>query len=363
MSTRIHNEFDSFIPNRLSTLRHANKLSLDEIALKLEISKQSIHLFETGQREPSKSHIEQLSILFGVKTDFFYKTKQLSDIPLDKVHFRKLKSTPISLKKTTVSKLELINFIIENLENYVNLPKINIPYIVNEHIENIALQAREHWKLGLGPISNVTLLAESNGAFILEMTDIDTKVDALSVFKADQRPLILRNTSKESPCRNRFDIVHEIGHLIMHRFIETGDNLTESEANSFSAAFLLPKEIMLTDFSRYIFRRSQINWEFLSEFKLEWKVSKAAILYRAHKLNIISDAQYKSAVISLKRKGEAITEKEDYLIQQEKPMLISQCIDLLTPDLLNQLLNDISMNKSAFYELINKDYNHVIQFK
>ena len=80
MSTRIHNEFDSFIPNRLSTLRHANKLSLDEIALKLEISKQSIHLFETGQREPSKSHIEQLSILFGVKTVFKAPVAMFGDI-------------------------------------------------------------------------------------------------------------------------------------------------------------------------------------------------------------------------------------------------------------------------------------------
>ncbi|WP_246545122.1 ImmA/IrrE family metallo-endopeptidase [Photorhabdus hainanensis] len=92
----------------------------------------------------------------------------------------------------------------------------------------------------------------------------------------------------------------------------------------------LPRSAMAKYFPAPIGGR--INWRGLSEFKLTWKVSKAAIIYRAHQLSLLSDTQYKTAFLGLKRKGEAIEEKEDYLIPHEKPELFHRAIKVLIND-------------------------------
>lgn len=80
----------------------------------------------------------------------------------------------------------------------------------------------------------------------------------------------------------------------------------------------------------------RIDLQGLGEFKLTWKVSKAAIIYRAHQLSLLSDTQYKTAFFGLKRKGEAIEEKEDYLISHEKPEFFHKAMKVL--------LNGLSIN-------------------
>ena len=69
-------------------------------------------------------------------------------------------------------------------------------------------------------------------------------------------------------------------------------------------------------------RGSRIDWVGMREFKLTLKVSKAAILYRAHQLDLLTDDQYKSGVITLRRTGEATGEREDHLIADERPELL-----------------------------------------
>ncbi|MDC9624042.1 DNA-binding protein, partial [Xenorhabdus sp. XENO-7] len=102
----------------------------------------------------------------------------------------------------------------------------------------------------------------------------------------------------------------------------------------------------------------RIDWRGLSNFKLMWKVSKAAIIYRAHQLSLLSDAQYKTAFLGLKRKGEAIDEKEDYLIQHEKPELFHRAIKVLLDDLnidIRSLAQSLSITPAMLIELANDD--------
>jgi Zn-dependent peptidase ImmA (M78 family) len=76
-------------------------------------------------------------------------------------------------------------------------------------------------------------------------------------------------------------------------------------------------------------RGARLDWQGLSEFKLSWKISKAAILYRARQLELISEDQYKTGAITLRRTGEATGEREDHLIAQEGPELVARAFRLL----------------------------------
>lgn len=314
---------------RLARLYH--ELSLEQVAERVDKTRQYIQRLESGSAVPTPELANKLAAVLLVMPEFFEGQEQ-SPVNEEIVHFRKRSSTRMATKWATLAKAELYRRLIEVFDEYLNLPPVRFPELrahTQEDIEKAAEKCRTDWGLGFGPIDNMTRLAEKLGAFVTSFDSVSDDVDALSVPLS--RPFIVRNTAKKSPCRQRFDIAHEVAHLILHEGISTGDRVTESQANRFASALLLPRSAMAKYFPRPIGGR--IDWQGLSQFKLTWKVSKAAIIYRAHQLSLLTDAQYKTAFFGLKRKGEAIDEKEDYLIPNEKPELFHRAMRFLLTDL------------------------------
>src|SRR5699024_3355284 len=111
----------------------------------------------------------------------------------------------------------------------------------------------------------------------------DMTIDACSTWDKDNRPFVFLNYDKGSAVRSRFDLAHELGHLLLHSQIKESDfnkrsiyKRIEQEANYFASSFLLPEESFGNDL--------QINS--LSHYivlKEKWKVSIAAMIYRDRK--------------------------------------------------------------------------------
>lgn len=314
---------------RLARLFH--ELSLEQVAERVEKTRQYIQRLESGSAVPTPELANKLAAILFVMPEFF-EVKDQSPVNEEIVHFRKRSSTRMATKWATLAKAELYRRLIEVFDEYLDLPPVRFPELrayTQDEIEKAAEKCRTDWGLGFGPIDNMTRLAEKLGAFVTSFDSVSDDVDALSVPLS--RPFIVRNTAKKSPCRQRFDIAHEIAHLILHEGVSTGDRVTESQANRFASALLLPRSAMAKYFPRP--KGGRIDWQGLSQFKLTWKVSKAAIIYRAHQLSLLTDAQYKTAFFGLKRKGEAIDEKEDCLIQQETPELFYKAMKYLINDM------------------------------
>lgn len=313
---------------RLARLYH--ELSLEQVAERVNKTRQYIQRLESGFAVPTNELSNELATVLQV-TPAFFETQVQSPVNEEIVHFRKRSAIRVATKLAALAKAELYRRLIVVFEENLNLPPVLFPELKansSEEVERAAEKCRIDWGLEFGPIENVTRLAEKLGAFVTSFDSVSDDVDALSV--PLDRPFIVRNTAKKSSCRQRFDIAHEIGHLVLHGGISTGDRITESQANQFASALLLPRSAMAKYFPAPIGGR--INWRGLSEFKLTWKVSKAAIIYRAHQLSLLTDTQYKTAFLGLKRKGEAIEEKEDYLIPHEKPELFHRAIKVLIND-------------------------------
>lgn len=228
-----------------------------------------------------------------------------------------------------MAKAEVFALLVRYLDEQLKLPDLRIPARAEantpDDIERAADDCRKEWGIGMGPIPHMIRLAEHVGAIVTTFHGTSKEIDALSVMAT--RPIIVRNDAKASVCRQRFDIAHELGHAVLHNGVVTGDRVTESQANRFASALLVPRSMMIKLFPRS--RTSRLNWSGICEFKLTWKISKAAILYRAHQLELISDAQYRSGFFALKRGGEAITEREDHLIPKEEPELLARSIQFL----------------------------------
>lgn len=312
----------------LRLARIFNGLALEEVAERVDKTRQYLHRLETGQTAPTGQLLEQLAIVLEIDPEFLLTNHSLK-IEEDQFHFRKLFTTRAMIKHVAMARGELTGRLVNYLDKELKLPKVRIPEISNvntvDDIERAAEQCRREWELGLGPIANMSRLAENIGVVVTSFQSVSKEIDALSV--AIRRPIIVRNEAKESVCRQRFDIGHELGHFVFHAGIVTGDRVTESQANRFSGALLIPRGMMAKLFPRP--RGSRLDWQALSDFKLTWKVSKAAILYRARQLDLISDDQYKSGAITLKRTGEANGEREDHLVPAEGPEMIAGAFAIL----------------------------------
>lgn len=312
---------------RLARVFHG--LSLDDLAWQVKKSRQFLHKLETnGSIEPTAELAAGLAQQLRVAQDFFYRPA-MAALTEESVHFRKLFTTRSAIKQAAMAKAEMFLQLVDYLDEHLNLPLVSIPMVADINsagdIEQAAELCRRHWELGLGPIDNVVRVAERAGAVVTTFNSVSAEVDALSY--ALKRPVIVRNDAKPSACRQRFDIAHELGHFVLHLGQQTGNRSTESQANRFASAFLMPRSMMAAHWPKP--KGSRLDWLGMRSFKLTWKVSKAAMLYRARQLDLIDDSQYKSGVITLRRTGEAITEREDNLIPIERPNMVSQALEIL----------------------------------
>lgn len=312
----------------LRLARTFNGLALEEVAERVEKTRQYVHKLETGQATPTEQLLERLASALKVEPAFFmsYHTSMIEE---EQFHFRKLFTTKAMIKQVAMARGELTGRLVNYLDRELRLPELRIPEVIDAHtsedVECAAELCRREWELGLGPIASMNRLAEHVGAVITSFQSVSKEIDALSV--AVKRPIIVRNEAKESVCRQRFDIGHELGHFVLHAGQATGDRTTESQANRFASALLIPRTMMAKLFPKP--RGSRLDWAGIREFKLTWKVSKAAILYRARQLELISDDQYKTGVITLRRTGEATSEREDNLIPKEAPELLVRSLTVL----------------------------------
>jgi Zn-dependent peptidase ImmA (M78 family) len=218
----------------------------------------------------------------------------------------------------------------------VALPRVDFPSfeisdpttLTNERIEDLAVQARRHWGLGDGPISNVVWLLENKGAIVTRCELGDPRLDGLSHWRGE-RPSIMLASDRSSGARSRFDAAHELGHLLLHRAVPAerlrkGQDwrLFEDQAHRFAGAFLFPQtsfrqEVLLVDLDE------------LRLLKMRWKVSIKMMVMRAAALGLITPERARQLLINYNRRGWRLNEPEEKAIDIEQPRLLKRAIELL----------------------------------
>lgn len=315
---------------RLARLFHG--LSLADLGDRLGKSKQFLSRVETGAEPVSDALEYSLIDELDVLPEFL---RHVDPMPLteEQCHFRKQLTTKAALRQYARARGEMLKRLVCVLDKYLELPAYRVTEVdpsSDEAIERGAEHCRVNWGLGWGPISNITRVAENSGAVVTRVTGMASEVDAVSF--ATTRPVIALNGSGRSACRARFGVAHELGHFALHIGVLTGDRLTETQANRFASAFLLPRSSFMAE-GHIALRRSRLSWEGLSELKRRWGVSKAAILYRGSQLGMFTSDQMRAGYIHLKRRGEAIEEHEDSEMEIESPEVVPEGLRVLTEDL------------------------------
>ncbi|MFD8736580.1 ImmA/IrrE family metallo-endopeptidase [Streptomyces sp. NPDC059618] len=179
---------------------------------------------------------------------------------------------------------------------------------------------RLEWGLPSGPVANLVEVLESAGA-LLVLRDLQTReLDGVSQWSRGDRPLFLLNSSAPAD-RFRFSLAHELGHIVMHA--EPGDaRLQERQADQFAAEFLMPHESILPDL------QPGLDLSRLMKLKSRWRVSMAALAFRAKSLGVLSEWQYRSLTVEMSALG--YRTKEPGPFERETPRHLADAVTRLT---------------------------------
>ena len=207
--------------------------------------------------------------------------------------------------------------------------------------EDIAMALREYWNVPRGPITNLTQIIESAGIFVIPINLNNPDFDGTFYLNEQKNFALIMINSNVSNDRYRFNLAHELGHLVMHRLPNPN---CEKEAQEFASAFFMPKKDISEDVAGITF------WDLLP-LKEKWKVSMQSIAYRAHNIKKINDSQYLSICKLINYNGYRKNEPNAN-IPKEKPNMLKY--------LVKYYLNDLGYTKKQLCEYLcieSIDYN------
>lgn len=290
----------AFSGERLRLARFRAGLTVRELAERVGVSHAAISQYETERARPTGGVCARLALATGVAIQFFaVGGRPVSPGGLDGTHFRSLRSTTRQTRAKAWAWSETVLDVVTVLERYVRLPDPAVPLLPvgpdapQEDVEAAAQAVRDAWQLPDGPVGHLVRHLEAHGVVVAHLQIANDGVDAYSHAQG-RRPVVILGLDKGDAARSRFDIAHELGHLVCHPDADPG-GAQEQQAHGFAAELLMPRDHMLQVLPRRFDLRAY------ARLKHEWGVSIAALLYRARTLEVIGDAAYRRAVVTMNK--------------------------------------------------------------
>ncbi len=321
-------------PARLEQALAARGLTKGQLASLVGVAASTVTKWCKGDQAPEAETFERIASVLNLQSEWLTRPliKPIT-APLYRSNASSLKAARSKLEARTEWGQELAVL----LSEYVEYPQLNLPertfedpeQIDNADIEAAADECRALWQLGRGPIQNLTLAAESAGIIIVrEETEISAIEGLSSWSDLLGRPIVFLSADKANAFRSRFDLAHEIGHLVLHKHIPRADdrdryNQMEKQAHKFASALLLPAET----FSNEV--RLPPNLDNLLILKQRWGVSVAAMMMRLHVLGLLSDEEKLSLFKRRSARWGVKAEPYDDKWEIESPRLMRRTVELL----------------------------------
>ncbi|NIZ90138.1 XRE family transcriptional regulator [Kineococcus rubinsiae] len=316
-----------FDGERLTLARHLAGLRKNALAEAIGKTPTAIASYENGTKRPSGGTVAQLCLALGVEPEFFMAGLPRFASSHGSPHFRSLRSTTQVARDQAYALGQLAVSVAATLERHVELPAVDVPRLnvsldsSLDDAQHAARELRELWGITSGPLSHTIRLMEHHGILVLFSAAQTSSVDAYS-FDNSHRPVVLLNPVKDDYYRQRFDVAHELGHLVMHADSEPGGRVIEEQAHRFAAELLMPAEQIVD------LLPTRADWRLLGRLKETWGVSLQALLFRARQLNVMSDVTYRNAMATVSARGWRRREPGASMTV-EQPSLLSRAVELL----------------------------------
>lgn len=342
----------AFAGARLRQALDFQRRTAKDLAETLGISELTLSRYARGRSAPLPETLQRIAVELGLPTAFFFRSLPTDDgAP---VFYRSLAAATKRARRRSEARFEWLREIARYLQEYVELPTVAFPSfelprdpaeLVDEDIEELAQKTRRFWELGNGPIASVMRLVERAGGLVARVDLGAHTLDAFSQWsRSDDRPYFVIGSDKGSAVRSRWDLAHELGHMVLHRRLDTSmvyDSATfkliEKQAHYFAGAFLLPAGT----FSQHV-RVPTLDGLLL--LKRVWGVSVAGMIRRCRHLGLITESREQQLWQNYSRRGWRPLEPLDDELPPEEPQLLRRAVELIVGEVgipRQQLLADL----------------------
>ena len=362
---------------KLRYIRMVSGFSRKELADKLNVTEQAIGQYEAGIITPKIDILIKLNNLFGVSNKYFSNIEAMPLLDIESnIAFR-------NSDRTQRIKVEFEKYYLSDIHGYLKFFSTRVKFFLdhlsvikdqvindyddleNDDIESIARKIRSMLNIDTNDI--LLTMLERSGIVVLEKPFFN-KTDACSVW-IEGVPYIILGSQQKSLVRRNFDLAHELGHLVLHanRDINTLDkrefDLLEAQANHFASCFLLPQELFIQDLKTI--KGNISNPEAYIELKKKWKVSIAAMGYRAFKESEMTYQQYRYFNVLLNKKKYKQIEPLDKEFLIIRPMRIKKMFEFIFENNIMSLkifLDDHGLSSKSVAKKFNLDEAFLKQY-
>lgn len=310
-------------PKQITFARVRRRYTKAQLAKELGVTSRSIQNYESGASTPDPETLARIAKLLNFPQQFFFLDEEMPELQEHAVSFRALSKMSEAMKNCAFSAGSIAFKVNDWIEERFNLPQASLPNLSDLAPEEAAATLRRLWGLGNAPIPNMVHLLESKGIRVFSLAEEAREVDAFCTWH-EGKPFVFLNTLKSAE-RSRFDAAHELGHLVRDVYSmqhgEARGPEMERQADAFAAAFLMPREsVVVNQPPAYTIR-------YLMKLKHYWGVSLAAMAYRFHSEELITEWNYRTLCIEISRNGYRTKEPEP--MEREISQLLTKVLDFL----------------------------------
>lgn len=292
----------------------------------------AISKYERDLDTPSSGVLLRLGQALDVKTEYFLRPVTVTISPPS---YRRRASLPRKQEYAIMAQIQ------EWLERYLDVesmfggpPAFDLPAELDrrvastDEVEDVALDLRQGWDLGLAPIESLVEVLEDRGIKI-GLAGAHRDFDALTFWVDDSIPVIVVRRDLPGD-RQRFNLAHELGHLVLEP-VEDVD--AEKVAYRFAAAFLVPEPVVRFELGD---RRKTLSLHELHLLKHKYGLSMQAWIYRAKDLGILSESSAKRLFGEFRRQAWHLREPGDQIPPEEPERMKRLVLRALAEDIISE---------------------------
>ena len=338
-----------FNPEMLTLARKARGLTQGQLADQLCMKQAHISKIEAGMLNPPDGMLANVTRILGYQEGFFLQDDKLFGIESATIFHRMRQAVSAKLLDKVEAQVNIYRMQINRLLRAVDMDSKIHSYDIDEFgsVEHIANSVRGLWLLPSGPVKNLVKVIEDAGGIVIPYNFGTKQIDGLSQWIPPLPPLFFIN-SILSADRFRYSLAHELGHILLHRIPKPD---MEKEANAFASEFLMPtKDISASLYS--------ITLGKLADLKMYWRVSMAALVYKADHIGAISPDYTRKLRIQLA----PYRTVEPVDIAGEEPSMLLEIINVYLKELgytVSELCQMLSIHQSEFETLYGFKQRHL----
>lgn len=303
----------------LQLAREARGLNQTQLAELANVTQGTISFLENRMMEINDTLLQKLALALDYPISFFERQVNLYN-PNNYFWRRRSKVSGKAIKQAEAL-MNIYKMGIETMLKSIDVPDNTLfswDVVKDGTPDEAARQLRKVWRLPKGRIDDLTTIAENNGILVVHVDYEVPELDGLNIHTIHQQPIIFLNRDKPAD-RMRLNLAHEIAHLVLHCNSPIGSERdVETEAFAFASELLMPVDDIRPQLSN-------LDISKLADLKRYWKVSMAAILMRASKLELVPPQRARSIRIALS--PYRLQEPANLNFPRETPKLLQEIID------------------------------------